>query len=160
MLGKGAGRGFPGHPMLSAIDGDVLHALSRLPTGRGVPPNAGTAPTASRGGKGGTVWRKRTPFAPFQKGFFQRVEVGSAPPLDPERGQCASRDPDVTPVPPPGPGAPGSAFGWGQEDAASQGGAPPGVPLQAHAATFPVSASTDTNARVSQEWMMSRCLPS
>jgi hypothetical protein len=94
MLGKGAGRGFPGHPMLNPSKGTFSMRLL-IADRAGVPPRSGTAPTASRGGTGGTVWRKRTPFAPFQKGFFRRVEVGSAPPLGARAGQCASRDPGV-----------------------------------------------------------------
>ena len=142
------------------LDGDVFHAPSACRPGGGAS-EVGNGSDGFEGRDGGRVGGRlgqATPFAFFRKGFFQRVEGGLPRRWVP--GQCASRRDRRLFAPPPGPGVPGRAFGWGHEDAASQGGAPPGVPLRPHAATFPVLASTGTKARVSQEWTMSSRLPS
>jgi len=87
MLGKGAGRGFPG---LTTLNPSRVTFSMRFPNCR---PGGGASERGNGSGgfqgwdgcRGGELSGVRASFAPFQKGFlFQRVEGGSAPPLGPE----------------------------------------------------------------------------
>jgi hypothetical protein len=150
MLGKGAGRGFPGHPMLNPSKGTFSMCFPDCRPGGGAS-ERGNGSDRFQGWDGGNRLEEKDALRPVPGGFLPacqgwiRSAAGSrVRPVRIVRSRRAFRFS-------PRAGVPGGAFGWGKDDPASQGGAPPGAPLRPHAATFPVSASTGTKARVSQE---------
>jgi len=90
MLGKGAGRGFPGH---STLNPSRVTFSMRFPDCRpgGGASGLGNGSGGFQGwddGRDGGRLGQGQPFAPFHRGFFHRVESGSAPPMGARTGQC------------------------------------------------------------------------